>query len=40
MLRHFIHAIKTNSIISIFSVALILFAACAAAQAPTLEEAQ
>ncbi len=40
MLRQFIHAIKSNSIISIFSGVLILFAACAAAQAPTLEEAQ
>ena len=40
MLRQFIHAIKANSIISIISGALILFAACAAAQAPTLEEAQ
>ncbi len=40
MLRQCIYAIKANSIISMFSVALVLFAACAAAQAPTLEEAQ
>ncbi len=40
MLKNLINAIRSNSVISVVTVVLFLFAACAAAQAPTLEDAQ
>lgn len=39
MLREFFRTIKLNSVTSVFAVVLLLLTACAAAQAPTLDDA-